>query len=173
MVCAAEFSSSVTIQLPSHCPSSELLGFMLCTVVAFEPSYDGSGGFQVKCTYHFKNDHADPCVLHCYFASCYGSLQKQSIRSDHLFLDMILVWMLQKIFGMVNSVKSQLNSPWKIWTTTPCIIVMWESVGSANYTPKQRTIAILSCHTVRYLQQLQRNLDSLYNNSLMLVGGKT
>ena len=123
--------------------------------------------------YHFKNDHADPCVLHCYFASCYGSLQKQSIRSDHLFLDIIRVWMLQKIFGMVNSVKSQLNSPWKIWTTTPCIIVMWESVGSANYTPKQRTIAILSCHTVRYLQQLQRNLDSLYNNSLMLVGGKT
>jgi len=33
-----------------------------------------------------------------------------------------------------------------------------------NYAPKQRTIAILSCHTVRYLQQLQRNLDSLYTN---------
>lgn len=46
-------------------------------------------------------------------------------------------------------------------------------MGSANYTPKQRTIAILSYHTFRYLQQLQRNLDSLYNNSLMLVGGKT
>ncbi|KAJ6858845.1 hypothetical protein NC652_041211 [Populus alba x Populus x berolinensis] len=41
-------AASVTIQLPSHCPSSELLGFMLCTVVAFEPSYDDSGGFQVK-----------------------------------------------------------------------------------------------------------------------------
>jgi hypothetical protein len=101
---------------------SELLGFMLCTVVAFEPSYDDSGGFQVKCTYHFKNDHADPCVLHCYFASCYGSLHKRSIHSDHLFLGYDR--MLQKIFGMVNSVKSQLNSPWKIWTTTPCIIVM-------------------------------------------------
>jgi len=59
---------------------------MLCTVVAFEPSYDDSGGFQVKCTYHFKNDHADPCVLHCYFASCYGSLHKRSIHSDDLFL---------------------------------------------------------------------------------------
>jgi len=44
-------AASVTIQLPSHCPSFELLGFMLCTVVAFEPSYDDSGGFQVKCTY--------------------------------------------------------------------------------------------------------------------------
>lgn len=94
-------------------------------------------------------------------------------RSPISWIWSLIVWMLQKIFGMVNSVKSQLNSPWKIWTTTPCIIVMWASVGSANYTPKQRTIAILSCHTFRYLQQLQRNLDSLYNNSLMLVGGKT
>jgi len=79
-------AASVTIKLPSHCASSELLGFMLCTVVAFEQSYDDSGGFQVKCTYHFKNDHADPCVRHCYFASCYGSLHKRSIHSDHLFL---------------------------------------------------------------------------------------
>ncbi|KAG6737786.1 hypothetical protein POTOM_059316 [Populus tomentosa] len=51
-------AASVTIQLPSHCPSSELLGFMLCTVVAFEPSYDDSGGFQ--------SDHLflgyDPCL---------------------------------------------------------------------------------------------------------------
>ncbi|KAF9661505.1 hypothetical protein SADUNF_Sadunf19G0075900 [Salix dunnii] len=78
-------AASVTIQLLSGCANSELLGFVLCTVVAFEPSYDASGGFQVKCTYHFKNDHADPCILHCYFASCYGSLHKRSVQSDHVF----------------------------------------------------------------------------------------
>ncbi|CAK7328814.1 unnamed protein product [Dovyalis caffra] len=78
-------AASVTIQLPSHCASSELLGFMLCTVVAFEPSYNDSGGFQIKCTYHFKNDRADFYGLHCYFASCYGSLHKRFIKSDHLF----------------------------------------------------------------------------------------
>ncbi|KAJ6744671.1 hypothetical protein OIU79_030908, partial [Salix purpurea] len=78
-------AASVTIQLLSGCASSELLGFMLCTVVAFEPSYDASGGFQVKCTYHFKNGHADPCTLHCYFPSCYGSLHERSVQSDHLY----------------------------------------------------------------------------------------
>ncbi|KAJ6762262.1 hypothetical protein OIU74_024875 [Salix koriyanagi] len=26
-----------------------------------------------------------PCILHCYFASCYGSLHKRSVKSDHLF----------------------------------------------------------------------------------------
>ena len=78
-------AASVTIQLLSGCASSELLGFVLCTVVAFEPSYDASGGFQVKCTYHFKNGHADPCILHCYFASCYGSLHERYVQSDHLF----------------------------------------------------------------------------------------
>ncbi|KAJ6857891.1 hypothetical protein NC652_040419 [Populus alba x Populus x berolinensis] len=104
-------AASVTIQLPSHCPSSELLGFMLCTVVAFEPSYDDSGGFQ----------------------------------SDHLFL----------------GYDPCLNATKDFW------------YGNFSEVSVEFSVEDMDNNPLHYCHQLQRNLDSLYNNYVeSLRGGK-
>ncbi|KAJ9166957.1 hypothetical protein P3X46_021646 [Hevea brasiliensis] len=63
---------SMTIQLPSHWDNSEFLGFALCAVIAFNNQSTNDLGFQVKCRYHFRNDHGDCNDLYCYFGGCYG-----------------------------------------------------------------------------------------------------
>ncbi|KAJ9166959.1 hypothetical protein P3X46_021648 [Hevea brasiliensis] len=63
---------SMTIQLPSHWANSEFLGFALCAVIAFNNQSTNDLGFQVKCRYHFRNDHGDCNDLYCYFGGCYG-----------------------------------------------------------------------------------------------------
>ncbi|XP_057997759.1 disease resistance protein RPV1 isoform X2 [Hevea brasiliensis] len=64
--------SSMTIQLPSYWANSEFLGFALCAVIVFNNQNANHFGFQVKCRYHFRNDHGDCKDLYCYFGGCYG-----------------------------------------------------------------------------------------------------
>jgi hypothetical protein len=90
-------------------------------------------------------------------------LHKQSIRSDHLF------------FGYDPC----LNATKDFWYGKFSEVSVEFSVEDMDNNPlhychvRKCGVRQLHTHTVRYLQQLQWNLDSLYKNSLMLVGGKT
>ncbi|XP_073263035.1 uncharacterized protein [Populus alba] len=62
------WGSTVTFQLSSHSANSEFLGFSLCVVIA---SYSFNFELQVKCTYHFRNEHGDSHDLYCYLHGWY------------------------------------------------------------------------------------------------------
>ncbi|XP_057986576.1 disease resistance-like protein DSC1 [Hevea brasiliensis] len=74
---------STTIQLPSHWANSEFLGFILCSVIAFNKLHIDDSGFQVKCRYHFKNESGDSNDLYCYFSCWYGS---RNLRKHRMFI---------------------------------------------------------------------------------------
>nr|TKR84462.1 hypothetical protein D5086_0000257420 [Populus alba] len=54
---------TVTCQLSSHWANNEFLGFCLCAVIASD-SFNFE--LQVKCTYHFRNEHGDSHDLYRY-----------------------------------------------------------------------------------------------------------
>ncbi|XP_061944610.1 disease resistance protein RPV1-like [Populus nigra] len=74
------WGSTVTCQLSSHWANSKFLGFSLCAVIAFH-SFGHS--FQVKCTYHFRNEHGDSHDLYCYL---HGWYDERRICSEHIFV---------------------------------------------------------------------------------------
>jgi hypothetical protein len=56
------------------------LGFSLCAIIAFH-SFGHS--LQVKCTYHFRNEHGDSHDLYCYL---HGWYDERRICSEHIFV---------------------------------------------------------------------------------------
>ena len=72
------WGSTVTCQLSSHWANSEFFGFSLCAVIAFRSF---SHCLQVKCTYHFSNEHGDSHDLYCYLHDWYD---EKRIDSDHI-----------------------------------------------------------------------------------------
>ncbi|KAG6738698.1 hypothetical protein POTOM_058320 [Populus tomentosa] len=74
------WGSIVTFQLSSHWANTKFLGFSLCAVIAF-CSFKRS--LQVKCTYHFRNEHGDSHDLYCYL---HGWYDKKRIYSKHIFV---------------------------------------------------------------------------------------
>ncbi|KAI9377505.1 hypothetical protein POPTR_019G070479v4 [Populus trichocarpa] len=74
------WGSTVTFQLSSHWANSQFLGFSLCAVIAF---YRVSYGLQVKCTYHFRNEHGDSHDLYCYL---HGWYDEKQIDSTHILV---------------------------------------------------------------------------------------
>ena len=72
--------STVTFQLSLHWANSQFLGFSLCAVIAF-----GSVGhsLQVKCTYHFRNEHGDSHDLYRYLPGWYN---ERRLHSEHIFV---------------------------------------------------------------------------------------
>ncbi|KAJ6855344.1 disease resistance-like protein DSC1 isoform X1 [Populus alba x Populus x berolinensis] len=74
------WGSTVTCQLSSHWANSEFLGFYLCAVIAFH-SFKHS--LQVKCTYHFRNEHGDSHDLYC---DIYGWNDERRICSERMFV---------------------------------------------------------------------------------------
>jgi hypothetical protein len=74
------WGSTVTFQLSSHWANSQFLGFSLCAVIAF---YSVSYGLQVKCTYHFRNEHGDSHDLYCYL---HGWYDEKRINSAHILV---------------------------------------------------------------------------------------
>ncbi|XP_073262699.1 disease resistance protein RPP2B-like [Populus alba] len=94
------WGSTVTCQLSSHWANSEFLGFSLCAVIAFR-YFEHS--LQVKCTYHFSNEHGDSHDLYCYF---HGWNDERRICSEHIFvgLDPCLVVKENDMFSKYNEV---------------------------------------------------------------------
>ena len=94
------WGSIVTFQLSSHWANSEFLGFSLCTVIAF---HSISHSLQVKCTYHFRNEHGDSHDLYCYL---YGWYDEKRIDSAHIFVgfDPCLVAKEDYMFSEYNEV---------------------------------------------------------------------
>nr|TKR84461.1 hypothetical protein D5086_0000257410 [Populus alba] len=94
------WGSIVTFQLSSHWANSEFLGFSLCTVIAF---HSISHSLQVKCTYHFRNEHGDSHDLYCYL---YGWYDEKRIDSAHIFMgfDPCLVAKEDYMFSEYNEV---------------------------------------------------------------------
>jgi len=81
------WGSTVTFQLSSRRTNSEFLGFSLCAVLAFR-FFTYSFCFftyslQVKCTYHFRNEHGDSHDLYCYLQGWYD---EKRIDSDNIFM---------------------------------------------------------------------------------------
>nr|XP_034887198.1 disease resistance protein RPV1-like [Populus alba]XP_034887199.1 disease resistance protein RPV1-like [Populus alba] len=74
------WGSTVTFQLSSHWANSHFLGFSLCAVIAFRSV---SHGLQVKCTYHFRNEHGDSHDLYCYL---HGWYDEKRIVSGHILV---------------------------------------------------------------------------------------
>jgi hypothetical protein len=74
------WGSTVTCQLSSHWANSKFLGFSLCAVIAFH-SFGHS--LQVKCTYHFSNEHGDSHDLYYYL---HGWYDEKHIDSDHILV---------------------------------------------------------------------------------------
>jgi len=94
------WGSIVTFQLSSHWAHTKFLGFSLCAVIAFDSF---SHSLQVKCTYHFHNEHGDSHVLYCYLHDWYG---KKRINSKHIFvgLDPCLVAKENDMFSKYSEV---------------------------------------------------------------------
>ncbi|XP_057998909.1 disease resistance-like protein DSC1 [Hevea brasiliensis] len=128
---------SMTIQLPSHWANSEFLGFALCAVIAFNNQSTNDLGFQVKCRYHFRNDHGDCNDLYCYFGGCYGRnyWEGEDCGTAHTFfgiveqlihsLGMIPLWMLQEMIGLANTVWSTTEGPMRYDEENMVPIVSW------------------------------------------------
>jgi len=74
------WGSTVKCQLFSNRANSEFLGFSLGAVIAFGFFYYS---LQVKCTYHFCNEHGDSHDLYCYL---HGWYDKKCINSEHIFV---------------------------------------------------------------------------------------
>ena len=74
------WGSTVTCQLSSYWANSEFLGFSLCAVIAF---HYFKHKLQVKCTYHFRNEHGDSHDLYCYL---HGRYDEKRICSEHIFV---------------------------------------------------------------------------------------
>ncbi|KAG6737780.1 hypothetical protein POTOM_059310 [Populus tomentosa] len=74
------WGSTITCQLSSHWANNEFLGFCLCAVIAF---HSFSHSLQVKCTYHFSNEHGDNHDLYCYL---HGWYDEKRIDSDHILI---------------------------------------------------------------------------------------
>ncbi|CAK7328817.1 unnamed protein product [Dovyalis caffra] len=77
---------SLTIQLQSICANNQFLGFALCAVVDFGFLFKNSGGFQVKCMYHFKNEFDGGHELHSYFGGWLDLEDVREISNNVLFL---------------------------------------------------------------------------------------
>ncbi|XP_061944613.1 disease resistance-like protein DSC1 [Populus nigra] len=94
------WGSTITCQLSSHWANSEFLGFSFCAVIAF---YSFSHSLQVKCTYHFSNEHGDSHDLYCYL---HGWYDEKRIDSDHVLvgLDPCLVAKEDYMFSKYNKV---------------------------------------------------------------------
>ena len=56
------------------------MGFSLCAIIAFH-SFKHS--LQVKCTYHFRNEHGDSHDLYCYL---HEEIDERRIDSDHVLV---------------------------------------------------------------------------------------
>ncbi|XP_052305710.1 disease resistance-like protein DSC1 isoform X5 [Populus trichocarpa] len=101
------WGSTVTFQLSSYWANSKFLGFSLCAVIAFD-SFNHS--LQVKCTYHFHNEHGDSHDFYCYL---HGWYDEKLISSDHIFVgfDPCLDAKKKNMFSEYNevSVKFQLE----------------------------------------------------------------
>jgi hypothetical protein len=101
------WGSTVTFQLSSYWANNEFLGFCLCAVIAFRSFRHG---LQVKCTYHFSNEHGDSHDLYCYL---HGWYDEKCIESEHIFVgfDPCLVAKENDMFREYNevSVKFQLE----------------------------------------------------------------
>jgi len=102
------WGSTVTFQLSSHWANSKFLGFFLCAVIAFGSV---SHSLQVKCTYHFRKKHGDSHDLIA--ISMVGMMRSASTQHTYSW-DLIHVWLPKKKICLVNTVRSQLNSNWKI-----------------------------------------------------------
>jgi len=74
------WGSTVTFQLSSYLNSSEILGFSLCAFIEF---YSFNHSLQVKCTYHFRNDHGDSHDIYC---CLHGWYDEKLIDSNHIFV---------------------------------------------------------------------------------------
>jgi len=74
------WGSTITFQLSSHWANSEFLGFSLCAIIAFRCFCHS---LQVKCTYHFRNEHGDSHDLYCYLHVQYD---EKRIDSNHIFV---------------------------------------------------------------------------------------
>jgi len=76
------------------------LGFSFCAVIAF---YSFSHSLQVKCTYHFSNEHGDSHDFYCYL---HGWYDEKRIDSDHVLvgLDPCLVAKEDYTFSKYNKV---------------------------------------------------------------------
>ncbi|KAG6737785.1 hypothetical protein POTOM_059315 [Populus tomentosa] len=94
------WGSTVTCQLSSHWANSEFLGFSLCAVIAF---HYFKHSLQVKCTYHFRNEHGDSHDLYCYL---HGWNDERRICSEHIFVgfDPCLVVKENDMFSKYNEV---------------------------------------------------------------------
>ena len=102
------WGSTVTFQLSSYWANSKFLGFSLCAVIAFD-SFNHS--LQVKCTYHFHNEHGDSHDFYCYL---HGWYDEKLISSYHIFVgfDPCLDAKKKDMFSEYNevSVKFQLEN---------------------------------------------------------------
>jgi len=92
--------STVKCQLSSHWANSEFLGFSLCGVIAFRSV---SHSLQVKCTYHFRNEHGYSHDIYCYL---HGWYDEKCIKSEHIFvgLDPCLVAIKDESFSEYSEV---------------------------------------------------------------------
>nr|TKR84460.1 hypothetical protein D5086_0000257400 [Populus alba] len=94
------WGSTVTCQLSSYGSNSKFLGFSLYAVIAF---HSFSHSLQVKCTYHFSNEHGDSHDLYCYL---HGWYNEKRIDSDHILVgfDPCLVAKEDDIFSEYSKV---------------------------------------------------------------------
>ncbi|XP_034908347.2 disease resistance protein RPP2B-like [Populus alba] len=95
------WESKVTFQLSSQWANSKsFLGFCLCAVIAF-CSFGHS--LQVKCTYHFRNEHGDSHDVYCYL---HGWYDEKRMDSEHIFVgfDPCLVVKEKDMFREYNEI---------------------------------------------------------------------
>uniref|UniRef100_A0A3N7FA98 ADP-ribosyl cyclase/cyclic ADP-ribose hydrolase n=1 Tax=Populus trichocarpa TaxID=3694 RepID=A0A3N7FA98_POPTR len=94
------WGSTVTCQLSSHCANSEFLGFCLCAVIAF---YSFDFELQVKCTYHFRNEHGISHDLYCYL---HDEFEERRINSENIVMrfDPCLVAKEKDMFSIYSEV---------------------------------------------------------------------
>ncbi|KAH8480451.1 hypothetical protein H0E87_030640, partial [Populus deltoides] len=94
------WGSTVTCQLSSHWANREFLGFCLCAVIAF---YSFDFELQVKCTYHFRNEHGDSHDLYCYL---HDEFEERRINSENIVMrfDPSLVAKEKDMFSIYSEV---------------------------------------------------------------------
>jgi len=73
-----KWGSTVTFHLSSQWANSKsFLGLCLCAVIAF---CSFGHNLQVKCTYHFRNEHGDSHDLYFYLHGLYDEKRIDSVR---------------------------------------------------------------------------------------------
>jgi hypothetical protein len=74
------WGSTVTFKLSSQWANSEFLGFSFCAVIAYRSF---SHNLEVKCTYHFHNEHGDS---HDFYDHVYDRYDGTPLCAEHIIV---------------------------------------------------------------------------------------